>query len=461
VADVDTLSRRPLGPVDLVGRPGRAAYSFLVALLARFTYPFGSVYAAFVGINLVLWWGAALAMYDLGRRARGDWRAGWLAGLLTATGLGFTFMTGSPMSNAAAYGAAAIVLWLLERLRVFARPTRWTDQILAGVLAATAGLMYSFGPFYLGSVFFRHIGRAELRRLLLWAVVVLGTGRAWSGLLDWVAHAEDASGPAGMGYTVELLLLMGVVLALAGLGRLPRLWSEWCVAAPLVALSAAAGVLVGGGWGAALGTINAATGDLQLPHYLPGLGDMLWQIGRRSLSSWAAFNGALQLSAFDQNVLAAFPPPVCLLALVGLARLSRRWREWALAVVASGGILAFGMNAFSGVHHPRLLYIAYPGMYLLAASGLLNVYAASSSVVSSLFTLVSRLSWRPSGARGTKAAAAPREPSPGGPARPRALVRGVALAAVAACVLAAVAPSNASLWGDWSYANRFHFGGVS
>ncbi len=74
------------------------------------------------------------------------------------------------------------------------------------------------------------------------------------------------------------------------------------------------------------------------------------------------------------------------------------------------------MNSVTGTHHPRILFIAFPAVYLLA-SGLRN----SGDTVA------------------------------------RYLNRPVAVVAVAVAVLAIAVPANASLWGDWSYAYHFHY----
>lgn len=408
---------RSLGEIDTIGaRSGRMAYPFIVSLVARLTAPLGSVYAGFVAVNLLLWWGGAMAVYDLARQARHSWATGMLGGTLAATGIGFTFMAGNAMSTAAAYGAVPIVLWLLHRLRVFASGSRWSDVVLTGCLSGVAGLLNSLAPFYLGFALFAYVGRTPLHRLLLWAATVLAVGVAWGRALD-LAGDVPGIGLGGAGQLVAGVVAMApLVVCLAGaaaFARLPRRWGEWLVGS---------GAVLGLAGGAALlaqpqlttRLAMAALSSLHLPDYLLMQGVPL---DGQLHTSWGAIAGALRQGAFGDNVLAAFPPVVLLPALVGTFRLPRRWREWALAVAMSAALVTFVMNSVTGTHHPRILFVAYPAVYLLAASGLRNLFDVASRYVN----------------------------------------RPLAVAAVAVAVLATAVPANASLWGDWSYANRFHF----
>jgi hypothetical protein len=88
------------------------------------------------------------------------------------------------------------------------------------------------------------------------------------------------------------------------------------------------------------------------------------------------------------------------------------------------------MDTVTSNPHPRLMYLAFPAVYLLAAHGVANVYRLVAGTER-------RPAWLPARA-----------------------ARSLAVAVAAALVLAAVLPGQASLWGDWSFDLMFHFKGV-
>jgi hypothetical protein len=260
---------------------------------------------------------------------------------------------------------------------------------------------------------------------------VLGVGSAWGQLLNWAKGPE----PPGAQYAgaPAVLPLAAALVALAALARLPRRWGEWWIGlAAAAAVVAGAGLIVAAGragTAGAGGPLGVVLSGLHLPEYLFfSQGEWgLWLLRQGPSSAWLALPEGLRRAALDENLLAAFPLPVLALALVGPARLPRRWREWCLAVLASAGLVAFGMITLtSGTPHPRLVYLAYPGFYLLAASGLLNVCH-----------LVSALLSRSAGV-------------------PAPIARGAGVAVTLLCLSLVVAASNASLWGDLSFDLRFH-----
>jgi hypothetical protein len=417
--------REPASAITGYARSGRTAYAFLVGLVASLTGELGSVYAGFVLINLLLWWGAAMAVYDLGRRWLRSWWAGLAAGLLTATGLGFTYMAGNAMSTAAAYGAVPLVLWTMERLRVFTPRSRWTDDALTGVLAAGAGLLNSQAPFFLvfGATFYA--GRAELHRLLLWAVLVVGVGEAWGEVLKWTGRPPSA--PASAGDLAVGPALVGAIVLLSALARSPRWFGERLVGGGVVLLAIGMVALFRVAPARALGVLDVALSGLHLPDYLTGPGAVLATVSGGTTGGGAAMLDLVRRNAMDLNLVAAFPVPVLLLAVAGLWRMPRRGLSWCAAVVASAFLVTLLMNAVTNAPHPRLAYVAFPGIYLLAAHGLQNVY---------------RLALR-AGDRVVGRGTAPR--------------RVIAVAVLGACLVAAAAPSNASLWGDRYYDDAFHY----
>ena len=73
----------------------RAGYAYVGALASLLL----GHYRTFVALNALAWLGAALSMYWLGERLLNSRLAAWTAGTLTATGQGFSFMVGTPVST--------------------------------------------------------------------------------------------------------------------------------------------------------------------------------------------------------------------------------------------------------------------------------------------------------------------------------------------------------------------------
>ena len=402
-------------------RPGRAAYPFLVSLVGRPLAPLISLSAVFAIVNLVLWWGAALAMYDMARAARGSWWVGLAAGALTATGLGFTVMAGTFMSYAPGYAAGALVLWLVWRLHALSPSARWTDTLLTGWLAGAASLLNSLAPYFLLAVALWGIGRAPFGRLLVWAAAVVSIPLAFGRLI-------------GPSETTGLIVftpsqVLGIVLPVAGVAILAALMrvgghiAERIVCAAVLVVGAVVLVTLAGNPALREQLFDQLFAYLQLPEYLVGRA-AVERIGRTLL--WPP---AVSTWLFGANVGAAFPPAVLTLAAFGVFGLSRERVDWALAAAVGGAAVAVTMNTLSSVNHPRLMYLAFPGVYLLAASGLANAYYATRLLVTA-----------------------------GNPLAPNRRAADVlAWAVVIVLLLGAFAPSNASLWGNDHFDREFHF----
>ena len=419
------LGRVPAAEVDGIGRSGRVAYPFLASLIAPIASAGGSLYAGFALLNLALWWGGALAIYDLARRAlRAEW-IGVVAGVLVATGIGFTFAVGTPMSVVAAYGSVPIVLWVMDRLGVLTARSRITDDVLVACLAAGAGMLNSLLPFFLvfGVCYFA--GRCDLRRLVLWAAVLGAIGQLWNVWLGWIGPRSWQVGLSGLRSALAVAV---VVALLVGLTRLPRRWGEALVAAAVLAV-VGVGVLVAvvlPGRFMSAGTIALA--GLHIPEHITAL--VLPRIMGGGSTDVSALLEGLRLGALDLEIASAFPGPVLWLAAVGLPRLPQRWRDWAFAIIISAALTTFVQDTVTNAPHPRLMFLAYTGIYFLAAHGIANLYRLLS-------TAGGRIPWlSPSAARV------------------------VALTGVAVCLAAAIVPGQASLWGDWSFELMFHFQNV-
>jgi hypothetical protein len=173
------------------------------------------------------------------------------------------------------------------------------------------------------------------------------------------------------------------------------------------------------------GVATTILAGLHLPEYI--VGRVIPQSLGSEAGNWVEALDGLRRGAIDLNLAAAFPGPVLWLAIAGLPRLPQRWRDWCLAIIVSAALTTLVMDTLTASPHPRLMYLAYPGVYLLAAHGLANLYRVFAGA----------------GARWTWL--------------PPATARGVAVAVVVVCALASVVPGQASLWGDWSYDMLFHF----
>jgi hypothetical protein len=420
-----------LDEIDGWVRSGRTGYVALVALLARVTAAFGGVYPAVLAVGVVFWALAVLAMDDLGRRATGSRWGGLFAGALTATGIGFTFTIGQMMPTAAAYGGVAIVVWLLERLGVFSAGGRLRDVCLTSAVAAGVSTLNSLAPVFLLFVFFSCIGRAALHRLLIWAAVLYGAGALWKRGLE----ASGAGFGGGLPTAAAALAGAAAVLILVLAARWPRLTERFTA---LLALCGAAGVVVAIVFASAqVSALITRTADtLNLPEYILGRVGAMNHAGNAGGADVAGVLEGFRAAFFDDNVFGAFPFPLVPLALLGLVGLPRRWVDWCVAGAVAAGLVAFAMNAVTGSPHPRLVYNAYPAVYLAAANGLLNAFRGSRTVLTGLAR-----AWKRERDAGTspvqRAAAA------------------VSTGVVVALVLWALVPSHASLWGDWSY-ERWH-----
>ena len=410
------LESDPLGWL----RAGRVAYIFLAGLLAGATGLAGTLYGAFVGVSVILWWGASLALYDLTRAAHRSWWAGVTAGALAATGLGFTFMVGAAMSPVSGYAAAALVPWTIWRLGALRSGARLRDDLLSASLAGAAGLLNSLTPtFLLFAVLWRG-GRADLRRLALWAATALAITALCGRILDLAVLPS-----AGLREVVHALAPATIVAPVLALQLAPRGAVEWLLGAGVTALSLGVIAVLSIAPGVATALYALLHEHLQLPEYVVGQAGQRWSF-LATLDIWSAAYH-FRAGGFGEHFTAAFPTVLCPLVLIGLARTRVSWVRWALAIVVAAAATTVGMNTLTGVPHPRLMYLAYPGMYVLAAGGL---HAIWSSIL------------------------ALRRPAHSASLRFR---QGLALAVVAGLLCLALLPSFAGRLGWESFDFRFHY----
>lgn len=116
----------------------RAAYAYLASLMI----PSTGAYTGFMLVNWIFWWAGAASMYwFVGQRWRSE-RLAVAVSFLVATGNGFVFMAGVPMSYLPAYASVAIILALSEWLGAFDRHPTLRVWLLLGWAAGVASTIY-------------------------------------------------------------------------------------------------------------------------------------------------------------------------------------------------------------------------------------------------------------------------------------------------------------------------------
>ena len=153
----------------------RAGYSYLGALASLLM----GHYQSFVALNVLAWLGAVLAMYWLGGRLLGSRLAAWTAGTLTATGQGFSFMVGTPVSTLLGFASVALILAFVEWSGVLQPPFRWRDWLHTGWLIAAVSLIYPVYLALLAFVWSYGLRQAPFTRLLGLSALVLGLAQVW------------------------------------------------------------------------------------------------------------------------------------------------------------------------------------------------------------------------------------------------------------------------------------------
>ena len=153
----------------------RAGYAYVGALASLLL----GHYRSFVVLNALAWLGAALAMYWLGGRLLGSRLAAWTAGTLTATGQGFSFMVGTPVSTLWGFASVAMVLAFVEWSGLLQPPFRWRDWLHTGWLIAAVSLFYPVYLALLAFIWLYGLRRAPFARLLGLSALALALTQAW------------------------------------------------------------------------------------------------------------------------------------------------------------------------------------------------------------------------------------------------------------------------------------------
>ena len=125
---------------------------------------------------------------------------------------------------------------------------------------------------------------------------------------------------------------------------------------------------------------------LHLPEYVSDR--VLALLTARSIGTWAEIQDSLRLGAFDLNVASAFPGPGALARCHRPASPAGALAGLGVRRVVSAGVTTFVMDTLTTEPHTRLMFLAYPGVYLLGAHGLVNLYRVVAGVTRRLPVLL-------------------------------------------------------------------------
>ncbi len=153
----------------------RAGYAYVGAFASLLL----GHYKSFVALNAVAWLGATLSMYWLGGRLLGSRLGAWTAGTLTATGQGFSFMVGTPVSTLLGVASVAMILAFVEWADLVQPPFRWRDWLHAGWQIAAVSLLYPVNLVLLAFVWLYGLRQAPFIRLLGLSAITLVLIQAW------------------------------------------------------------------------------------------------------------------------------------------------------------------------------------------------------------------------------------------------------------------------------------------
>ncbi|MGI8422853.1 MAG: hypothetical protein ACR2NO_01825 [Chloroflexota bacterium] len=116
----------------------RSGYAYLSSLMV----PWAGPYVGFMIVNVIFWWGACASTWWLIRQRSNKESLARATSFLVATGNGFLFMAGLPMSYLAAYASFVILLALAEWLGAFGpKAGRWS-WLLLGWGGGVASVLY-------------------------------------------------------------------------------------------------------------------------------------------------------------------------------------------------------------------------------------------------------------------------------------------------------------------------------
>ena len=179
----------------------RAGYAYIGALASLLL----GHYRSFVALNALAWLGSALAMYWLGERLLNSRLAAWTAGTLTATGQGFSFMVGTPVSTLLGFASVAMVLAFVEWSGLLRPPFRWREWFHTGWLIVAVSLLYPVYLVLLAFIWLYGFRRAPFVYLLGLGAMTLALAQAWLLIGSTVVGLEfDATNSALLAEALHL-----------------------------------------------------------------------------------------------------------------------------------------------------------------------------------------------------------------------------------------------------------------
>ena len=310
----------------------RAGYAYIGALVSLIM----GHYRSFVALNALAWLGAALSMYWLGERLLGSRLAAWMVGTLTATGQGFSFMVGTPVSTLLGFASVAMILAFVEWSGLLRPPFRWRDWLHTGWLIAAVSLIYPVYLALLAFIWTHGLRRAPFVYLLGLTAVTLVLSQAWLLIGSMVV---------GLNFDTTNSALLAEAL-------------NWWWLELLRGLSAFLNLVR---VVASAGTIYAAFPGVILPaaaygYLVAGQGVRRWTLALCLATLLAAVLFTIRF-AIPRTAFFAFPA-IYLLAAAGLAHIAQVTANWRLRGAPSAIVVILG-----------LLLLAAPSLAALVGHG--------------------------------------------------------------------------------------------
>lgn len=286
-------------------------------LVALSRWPGAGIYDAAVLATALAWLASCVALFFLARKATGSAVAGMVGCLFVANGTGFVGFIGNVDAHPFGYASLAIWMAAVEQGHLLSlwrwTPATWPRDLIRPVLAGLSLVLvaYTMEPGYV---------------LLPWSILAYWLPALFRGVSVRRAAIALASYVAAFIVPVAGFRLLASRVLFDEVVPFNRL-DDYLVQAGTALLSGSGG---------------------------------LWVIGR--------------LQDVIVRWIAAFPPVITLLAIVGLFFASPRWRWWALVFIV--GIVSGTMITRPFV---RDLYFAHPGVYVLASVGTIKLAQSGAS----------------------------------------------------------------------------------
>ena len=175
ILTLTTLFLGDRGPAATGILDRRAAYAYFASLFI----PWAGAYPGFMLVNLLFWWAGAAATFWFVRARWGSDRLAIATSFLVATGNGFVFMAGVPMSYLPAYASLSLILAFGEWLGAFGTRPTLRAWLLLGWAAGLASTIYFAHIPLLIFWWVYGVRRVPWRYLAAGTAVVLGISLVW------------------------------------------------------------------------------------------------------------------------------------------------------------------------------------------------------------------------------------------------------------------------------------------